>query len=173
MRTHPLHNLGHILHHVYPYTPSGDPAYIWQGDGTGYWPLYSSQTHPGWSGGSFGDQGTELLHTTIAQLMAKVKGLATHVTSLSKRETEHGKGTDQILTHVEGLETHIKELKGTGKGVGMHVRKLGGASRSVIGDYPLLKVCHSIISPVTFVLKTLACGACDFFSDVWGGGVWE
>ncbi len=109
----------------------------------------------------------------IAQLMAKVKGLGMHVTSLSEREMEHSKGTDQILTCIEGIETHMKELEGMVEGVGMHMRRLGGALRSVSGDHPSLKVCCGTILSVTYMLKTSACGVWDIFSDVWGGGVWE
>ena len=119
------------------------------------------------------DQGTELLHMAIAQLMAKVKGLGMRVTSLSEREMEHSKGTDQILTCIEGIETHMKELEGMVEGVGMHMRRLGGALRSVSSDHPSLKVCCGTILSVTYMLKTSACGAWDIFSDVWGGGVWE
>ena len=93
-----------ILYHVPLYPTSSDPAYTWQGNGigsmNGYWtlPIISPQNHPSWLGGPFMDKATESLHTSIAQVMADVKGLATHVTSQSEKEGEQSEKMDQILT---------------------------------------------------------------------------
>jgi hypothetical protein len=48
----------------------------------------------------------------------------------------------------------------------VHAKKTHGGSKSTSGNHPLLKVYHDSKSPVTFVLRTLACKAYDLFSDV-------
>jgi len=107
----------------------------------------------------------------MAQIMAKVKGLKMHVTSL---ETDNSGGTNQILARIERVESQMKEFEGArGEGIGAHARGLSGGSRSISNEHPLLKVCNVTMSPVPSVLKTSACGAFNFFSDVWSGRIWK
>jgi hypothetical protein len=78
----------------------------------------------------------------MAQIVAEVKGLATHVTSLSEREGKRNEKVNQILTHIEEIETRLNELEGAvGEGVGAHRRKSSGGSRNISNEHPLLKVC--------------------------------
>ncbi|SRR5258708_343475 len=107
----------------------------------------------------------------MAQILAKVKGLGTHITSLSESEA---KRTNQILTHLKEVEAQVKVVEGVaGEGSGVHAKKTCGGSRSTSGDHLLLKICHDSESPMTFVLRTSAHGTYDLFSDVWSRGVWE
>ena len=136
----------------------------------GYRPLYSPSARPGWSGRSFAEDTTESLHASIAQIIAEVKGLAAHVTSLCERKAEHSEKTNQILTHIKRIENQVNQLEG-----GMCARGLSGGSRSVSSEHPLPKVHCDLISHLTFILKTFepACGPYDFFSDVRTGRVQE
>jgi hypothetical protein len=113
MGTHFPHNLGQVPHQVPLYSSSNDSAYNWQGDGTenGYWGLYSPQTpsHPHWSGRSFSNQTMESLHASMAQILAEVKGLDAHITSLSESEAAR---MNQILTHLEEVKARVKVVKG-------------------------------------------------------------
>src|SRR5216684_245783 len=127
MGTHLSHNLGQVPHQIPLYTSSSDSIYTWQGDGagSGYWGLYSPLTpsHPHWSGRSFGDQATESLHASIAWILTEVKGLATHVTSLSESEAKLSERTNQILTCFEEIEAWVKVVKGAaGEGSGVHAK---------------------------------------------------
>lgn len=122
------------------------------------------------------DQTTDSLHMSLAQIIAEVKGLATHVTGLLESEAKHSKKINQILNHIEGIKAHMNVLEGAGgAGIGAHARGSSGGSRSVSNKHPLLKVCNItvLVSPVSSVLKTLACGAYDVLSDVRSGGVRE
>ena len=139
-----LHNSVQISCHVLPYPTSGDPAYTWQGDGSGsgYWALYSTPTRPGWSGGSFADQATESLHASMAQIIAEVKGLTARVTSLSNREAERNEKIDRVLTRVKGIEARMNKLKAVvNERIGACASKSSGGLRGVSNEHPLLKVC--------------------------------
>jgi hypothetical protein len=112
----------------------------------------------------------------MAQIIAEVKGLATHVTGLLEREAERSEKVNQILNRIEGIEARMNVLEGAGgAGIGARARGSSGGSRSVSNEHPLLKVCNVtvLVSPVSSVLKTSACGAYDVLSDVWSGGVRE
>ena len=85
------------------------------------------------------DQGTELLHASMAQIMADVKGLAMQLTDLSKREVEHN---DKLLALFESIESRVKELEAVvGEGAEAHPRKTSGGSKSISNKHPMLKVC--------------------------------
>lgn len=93
------------------------------------------------------NQATKSLHASITQIMAEMKGLATHVTSLSKRQDKHGEKINQILTYIEGFKSQFNKLKATvSEGVGVHLRKLSGGSRSIFNKHPLLKMCHNMLN---------------------------
>ena len=171
-----LLNPAQISRHVPSYPISGESAYTWQGDGAGggYRSLYSSQTRPGWSGGSFADQATDSLHASMAQVMAEVKGLVARVTSLSEKEAERSKITNEILTRIERVEAQMNELDGAAReGIGMGAKRPSGGPKTSSNEHPLLKVCYYIVSSVPSALKTSARGAYEIFSDVWSGGVRE
>jgi hypothetical protein len=159
-----------------PHPTNIDPAYTWQGDATrtGYRALYSPQGRPGWSGGSVADQEMESFNaSTAAQIMAEIKGLAARVTSLCEREAERAERTNQMITCMEKIETQISGLESAlAEGIETRVRRSSG-SRSVTNEHPMLKVCHDTTSSMSSVLTTSACGAHNFFSDVWSRGVWE
>jgi len=107
----------------------------------------------------------------MAEIMAEIKGLKTRVTSL---EMDNSRGTNQILARIERVESQMKEFEGAGgEGIGARAKGSSGGFRSVFNKHPLLKVCNVMMSLVPFVLKTSACGAYDFFSDVQSGGVRE
>ena len=48
----------------------------------------------------------------MAQIMAEIKGLAVHITSLSEREAENSKVIKVILTCIKKIEAHINEPEG-------------------------------------------------------------
>jgi len=169
-----LHPPAQISRHVPPYPTQSDSAYTWQSDGagSGYRTLYSPRTHPSWSGTPFTDQ--ESLHASMAQIMSEVKSLATRLTSLSEREGERNEKMDRILTRIEGIETQLIELEGAvGEGIGTRDRRSSGGSKSVYNEHPLLKVSRDMIPHLPCVLKTSACGAYNFLSDVRSRGIWE
>jgi hypothetical protein len=113
-------------------------------------PMISPQNRPSWLGGPFMDKATELLHTSMAQVMANVKGLATHVTSQSEKEGKQSEKMDQILTRIERIETWLSELEANGEGTA-HDRRMGGSLRSIISEHPSLKVCLETVSLVLSV----------------------
>jgi hypothetical protein len=109
-----------------------------------------------------------------AQIMAKVKALTRHVTSLCKRKVKCSERIDQMLTHMENVETQISELESVlAEGTKTCGRRLsGGRSVALANEHPLLKVYCDTMSPMLSVLNTSAYGAHNVFSDVWSRGVY-
>jgi len=117
------------------------------------------------------DQSTESLHVPMAQLMAKMKGLAVCVTSLSEMEAKCTDKMKQILTRIGEIEAKMNEIESVvAEGTRTCASRSSGGSKGVSNEHPLLKVCY-MISPVFSVLKTLVHGAHNIFSAVWSGGI--
>jgi hypothetical protein len=173
MGPHLPRNLAQASRYAIPYPASSDSAYTWQGDGagSGHWGLYLPPPHPGRLGGSFADPTTESSHAFLTQIMAEVKRLAAHVTDISEKEAERNRRTEEMITRIEAIQAQMNELEGSvGGSIGTHARRLGGGSKGVANEHPLLKVRHDTTSRVLSVLKTSARGTHNVFSDVWSGG---
>ncbi len=68
----------------------------------------------------------------------------------------------------------MTELGGAiGEDTNVYARRSSRGSKSVSNEHPLLKVCRDTILHVPSVLKILAHGPYDLFSDVWSGGIGE
>jgi hypothetical protein len=73
----------------------------------------------------------------MAQIMAKVKGLATHMTSLYEKVALHNKTTDQKL---KAIEVWMNSLDGS-----VSEASTGTLTKRSAGGSPLLKVGHCTI----------------------------
>ncbi len=101
-------------------------------------------------GGSSADPAADLLHASIALIMAKVKGLTACIVNISEKEAKVSERTNQLLTYIGGIKAWLNGLEGAvSESTRTHARRSMGGSRSISNKHPLLKVCRYAVLHAT------------------------